>query len=207
MKKKIGVLGASGKLGTLIVDRLVEQHAEVTAIVRHPDKVTQNVPVLQRSLFDLTAEDIQPFDVIISTFSAPNDDIEQTVTAVDHLTAIFDNGTTQLIFAGSVGPLLDEHQTRVAETELIQPEYRERGKLALTAYKHLESNKSFDWLYMAPPLFFDPEGAYTGAYEFTGQQLKYNAQGLSYVSYLDMAAAIVDKLTSEENHELVGVHS
>lgn len=207
MKKKIGVLGANGKLGTVIIDRLLEQNAEVTAIVRHPENLTQNVPVLKRSLFDLTAEDIQPFDVIISTFSAPNDDIEQTITAVDHLTAIFDNGTTQLIFAGSVGPLLDEHQTRVADTELIQEEYRERGKLALTAFKHLEGTKSFDWLYMAPPLFFDPEGAYTGEYAFTGQHLKYNAQGLSYISYLDMAAAIVEKLASKENHELIGVHS
>lgn len=207
MTQKIGVIGATGKLGSVTIDRLLTQHADVTAIVQHPEKLTQDVSILERNLFDLTAEDIQSFDVIISTFNAPNSDVNQTITAMDHLIDIFTGLNTRLIFAGSVGTLLTEEHVRVADTELIHEEFRGRGKLSLTAFEHLEAHQSFPWIYMAPPLFFDPEGPFSGQYELTGEQLKFNQDGMSYVSYLDMADAIVSEIETQDNHVLIGVHS
>lgn len=207
MSLKIGLIGATGKLGATVLDQLVEGDADVTAIVQHPEKLTQQVTVLERNLFNLTKEDIKTFDVIISAFNAPNSDINQTITAMDHLIDSFNETDTRLIFAGSVGTLLTEDNVRVADTELIIPEFRERGKLSLTAFEHLAANTTFPWVYMAPPLFFDPAGQYTGNYELTGDALKLNDKGLSYVSYLDMSAAIIAEINTEDNHVLIGVHS
>lgn len=207
MSLKIGIIGATGKLGSVVLDQLVKNQADVTAIVQHPEKLTQDVSVLQRNLFDLTTADIEMFDVVISTFNAPDSDINQTITAMDHLIDIFNAGATRLIFAGSVGTLLTEDNIRVADTELIHEEFRTRGKLSLTAYEHLEANKTFPWVYMAPPLFFDPAGPFTGNYALTGDALKFNEKGMSYVSYLDMADAIVRELDTDDNHKLIGIQS
>ncbi len=68
---KIGVIGASGKAGSLIVKEAVTRGHDVTAIVRKDYKNTeQNVKVLKKDVFDLSTEDIKGLDVIVNAFGA-----------------------------------------------------------------------------------------------------------------------------------------
>ena len=63
---KIGVIGATGKAGSKIVREAKLRRHEVTAIVRDRTKLTEtDVHILEKDLFDLTAEDLQGFDAVV----------------------------------------------------------------------------------------------------------------------------------------------
>ena len=69
---KIGIIGASGKAGSLILKEAVIRGHEVTAIVRNASKLTdQSVAVIEKNILDLTANDVQSFDVVVNAFGAP----------------------------------------------------------------------------------------------------------------------------------------
>lgn len=57
---KIGIIGASGKAGNEILKEAKKRGHEVTAIVRNASKVQeQDVAILEKDVFELTAEDIK----------------------------------------------------------------------------------------------------------------------------------------------------
>lgn len=68
---KIGIIGASGKAGSLILKEALTRGHDVTAIVRDEAKVQiQGASVLEKDVFDLKSEDIKGFDVIVNAFGA-----------------------------------------------------------------------------------------------------------------------------------------
>jgi len=72
MIMKIGIIGATGRVGTrVLVEARNRQHI-VTAIVRDITKLTdQQTAVVNKDIFALTADDLAPFDVIVNAFGAP----------------------------------------------------------------------------------------------------------------------------------------
>lgn len=69
---KIGIIGATGKAGNLILKEAASRGHEVTAIVRNASKVEdKSLNVLEKDVFDLTSQDAQAFDVIVNAFGAP----------------------------------------------------------------------------------------------------------------------------------------
>lgn len=68
---KIGIIGASGKAGNEILKEAKTRGHEVTAIVRNASKVQeQDIAILEKDVFELTAEDIKPFDAVVNAFGA-----------------------------------------------------------------------------------------------------------------------------------------
>ncbi|HCV52247.1 MAG TPA: hypothetical protein DGL70_02680, partial [Exiguobacterium sp.] len=57
----IGVIGATGKAGQLILQEAIERGHDVTAIVRNAAKVTANVTILERDVLALTKDDLNEF--------------------------------------------------------------------------------------------------------------------------------------------------
>lgn len=69
---KIGIIGANGKAGNLILKGAVNRGHQVTAIVRDASKLKEKVDaVIEKSIFDLTSDDIKSFDVVVNAFGAP----------------------------------------------------------------------------------------------------------------------------------------
>ena len=69
---KIGVIGATGKQGSLILDEAIRRGHEVTAIVRNKFKVKNNkAKILVKDVFALTEEDLKDFDVVVDAFGTP----------------------------------------------------------------------------------------------------------------------------------------
>lgn len=60
---KVGIIGATGKVGRLIMNEALNENMEVTAIVRNASKLDSDVPVIEKNAFDLTRDDLSQFDV------------------------------------------------------------------------------------------------------------------------------------------------
>lgn len=194
---KIAVIGANGKSGSLIVKEALSRGHAVTAIVRKADaKVDPKADVLVKDLFDLTYDDLKPFDVIVNAFATWTlDSLPLHQTSLKHLTDILSGKPNRLLVVGGAGSLYvnPELSVRLVDT----PEFPEDFKpLATNMAKALDELKKCDnvnWTYLSPAIEFVADGARTGHYTAGGEQFMVNSQGKSQISYADYAIAMVDE--------------
>lgn len=194
---KIAVIGANGKSGSLIVKEALSRGHAVTAIVRKADaKVDPKADVLVKDLFDLTYDDLKPFDVIVDAFATwTPESLPLHQTSLKHLTDILSGKPNRLLVVGGAGSLYvnPELSVRLVDT----PEFPEDFKpLATNMAKALDELKKCDnvnWTYLSPAIEFVADGARTGHYTAGGEQFMVNSQGKSQISYADYAIAMVDE--------------
>ena len=93
---KIAVICANGRAGRLIVKEAVSRGLDVTAVVREENQTVAQ-QVLKKDLFDLTAADLNGFDVVIDAFGAWTEDtLYQHSTSLKHLCDILSGSDARL---------------------------------------------------------------------------------------------------------------
>ncbi|MGF9947258.1 NAD(P)-dependent oxidoreductase [Priestia megaterium] len=200
---KIAIIGATGKVGRLIMKEAVDRGFDVTAIVRNASKVTEtNIKVLEKDIFNLTALELTAFDVVISTYRAPDGEEHLYVEAGRVLVeALKDTLNTKLIVVGGAGSLFvdEEKTTRLMDTpdfpDFVLPTAVNAGK----QLEELQKTDSITWTYISPAGFFDPEGKRTGSYKVGKDHVILNSKGESYISYADYAIAVVDEIEKPQH--------
>ena len=197
---KIAVIGATGKAGQKIVEEALQRGHDVTAIVRSAAKVTAAIPVLEKDVLDVTAEDVKGFDVVVNAFGAPAGQEQLHVKVGRHLISIFEGIATKLVVVGGAGSLFvdPEKKVRVMETPDFPALYLATAQNQGQNLEDLQQS-SITWTFISPSAFFDPEGPRTGHYTAGVDHLLVNDAGESYVSYADYAVAVVDELENPQH--------
>lgn len=199
---KIGIIGATGKQGKLILEEAHARGHDVTAIVRHPEKVNrEEVTVLQRDIFDVQMEDLIGLDVVVDAFNAPAGEEEEHVTSLQALIAALEYlpGTRLLVVGGAGSLYADPGKTiRVMETEGFPEAYKPTATNMANALNILKDS-NVNWTYISPSAFFDPNGNRTEKYTEGEETLLLNSEGESYISYADYAIALVDEIEQQKH--------
>ena len=199
---KIGVIGATGKAGSLIVKEARERGHEVTAIVRNAAKLTEEVTVLEKDVFDLNSEDIQAFDVVVNAFGAPAGKEHLHVDAGRVLIDAFKGAPdTRLIVVGGAGSLFVDaaQRVRLIDTPEFPKEYFPTASNQGKNLEDLQITSGIKWTFISPAAFFNPEGKRTGSYQKGKDNLIVNLKGDSYVSYADYAIAVLDEIENPQH--------
>ncbi|MGX1831514.1 NAD(P)-dependent oxidoreductase [Paenibacillus taichungensis] len=200
---KIGIIGATGKAGNLILKEALDRGHEVTAIVRSASKVEdKSLNVLVKDVFDLTAEDAKSFDVIVNAFGAPAGKENLHVEAGQALINILKEApNTRLIVVGGAGSLFtDETQTlRVVDSPGFPDAYKATATNQGKNLQDLQASTGIEWTFLSPAGFFNPEGVRTGKYQSGKDQIMVNSEGNSYISYADYAIALVDEIENPQH--------
>ncbi|CAK6478491.1 NAD(P)-dependent oxidoreductase [Bacillus sp. EB93] len=200
---KIGIIGASGKAGSLILKEALTRGHEVTAIVRDEAKVQiQGASVLEKDVFDLKAEDIKEFDVVVNAFgAAPGKEHLHVDAGKNLIEAMKGAPQTKLIVVGGAGSLfVDEAKTiRVLDTPDFPKEYFATAYNQSKNLGDLQNSTDIHWTFISPSAFFDPEGNRTGGYKLGKDNLLVNSKGESYVSYADFALAVLDEIENPQH--------
>ena len=199
----IGIIGATGKLGTKVLDEAQQRGHEVTAIVRNAEKLKDysDVKVIEKDIFNLTIDDIKDLDVVVNAFGAPLGDENGHVEAGRALINVLKEVDTRAIIVGGAGSLFadDSHTTRVVDTpdfpDVVKPTAKGQGR----NLQELQEAEGITWTFVSPSAEFDVEGKRTGTYKLGKDQLLFNSKGNSYISYADYAIAIVDE-AENANH-------
>ncbi|UXR71527.1 NAD(P)-dependent oxidoreductase [Staphylococcus sp. IVB6240] len=194
---KLGIIGATGKLGQLITKEAVDRGFDVTAIVRNKAKVTNSdVAVLEKDLFDLTQNDLKDFDVVVNAFGAPLGEEQIHVDAGNVLIEAVKGTDVLLIVVGGAGSLFvdEEKTTRLLETPEFPEIFKPTAVGSLRNLEILEKTTDVTWTFLSPAADFDYEGKRTGAYQLGKDHVIVNTKGDSYISYADYAIAIVDEV-------------
>ena len=201
MKMKVAVVCANGKAGKLIVQEAVERGLDVTAIVRGENKTVAK-KALVKDLFDLTAQDLAEFDVVVDAFGAwTPETLPQHSTSLKHLCDLLSGTKIRLLVVGGAGSLYvnAEHTAQVMDgadfPEMFKPLASNMGK----ALDELRARTDVQWTYISPAGDFQADGARTGAYLLGGEELMLNSKGQSVISYADYAIAMVDEVV-QGNH-------
>lgn len=208
--KKILVIGSNGRTGKLIVEESLKKGYQVTGLgLNQNQSSAQNY--IQKSLFDLTKEEVENYDVVVDAFGAWTvDTIPNIGNAIIHLAKIMDGLKTRLIVVGGAGSLfVNEEKTITVD---MGPDFPDSWKPLSGSHgrglAYLRTTNNLNWTYVSPACNFVADGARTGTYQLGGEILVLNSKGESTISYADYAIAIADEIENEKyNKQRISVVS
>ena len=192
---KLAVVCANGKAGRLIVKEAVDRGIDVTAIVRGENQTAAD-KVIKKDLFDLTADDLKDFDVVVDAFGAWTEDtLPLHSTSLAHLCDILSGTEIRLLVVGGAGSLYvnKEHTACVADGPDFPPQFLPLAKAQAKALEELRQRNDVKWTFISPAGDFQADGERTGRYILGGEELTLSSKGESVISYADSAIAMVDE--------------
>ena len=130
---KMAVVCANGKAGKWIVKEAMARGLDVTAVVRGENR-TEAKQALVKDLYDLTAEDLKGFDVVVDAFGAwTPETLPQHSTSLKHLCDILSGTDVRLLVVGGAGSLYvnPEHTAQVMDGPDFQADGERTGKYLL----------------------------------------------------------------------------
>lgn len=198
---KIAVVAANGKEGRLIVEEAVKRGMDATAVVRSENR-TEAPHVIQKDLFDLTADDLKGFDAVVDAFGAWTPDaLPEHSTSLMHLADILSGTNTRLLVVGGAGSLYmdPEHRTQLSDTAGFPDAFKPLAKAMSKGLEELRKRNDVKWTYISPAADFQADGPRTGKYKLGGEELAVGSSGKSEISYADYAIAMVDEI-EKGNH-------
>ena len=193
---KVAIIGANGKSGSNLVQEALKQGYDITAIVRNKEYKNGDVKVVYKDIFELTKADLAGFDAVISAFAAWTPETFPLHKKVaKHLADALSGTKTRLIIVGGAGTLLVDNQgTMAMDTPGFPPEYMGVAKATAESFFELKGRTDVLWTYVSPAGEYDDQGARTGKYVLGNDHVILNSQNESYISYADLAIAIIDEL-------------
>lgn len=198
---KVAVICANGRVGKLIVKEATERGLDITAFAKgENESVATNY--VEKDLFDLTKEDLQGFDVVVSAFGAWQEEVlPQHVTSLMHLCDVLSGTDIRLCVVGGAGSLYvnKEHTIQVMDGADFPDVFKPLAKAQGKALDELRKRNDVKWTFLSPAGDFQADGERTGKYILAGEELTLNSKGESVISYADYAIAMVDEVT-KGNH-------
>lgn len=210
--KNVALIGASGFVGTAILNELLSRGHRVTAIVRDASRLTVKSDLLTIAGGDATqagflAEAVKGKDAVISAFCAgwtnPNM-YEDTLRGYPLiLEGVKRAGVGRMLLVGGAGVLYVKPGLRLVDTgtlpEAWMPGVKSQSEFYLGT---LSKEKDLDWVYLAPAadLGHMTAGTRTGKYRTGTDSLLTDDRGDSFISVEDYAVAMVDELEQEHHH-------
>lgn len=192
---KIAVVCANGKAGRLIVEEAVRRGLDVTAVVRGENRSAAKRSI-QKDLFDLTASDLEGFDVVVDAFAAwTPETLPQHSASLKHLCDTLSGRNTRLLVVGGAGSLYvnADHTAQLMDGAGFPDAFKPLASSMGKALEELRARDDVRWTYISPAADFQAEGPRTGKYILGGEELTPNSRGESVISYADYAVAMVDE--------------
>lgn len=208
--KKIVLIGASGFVGSAILNEALNRDFHVTAVVRNPDKIKiENEHLVVKkadvSSLDEVYEVCKGADAVISAFNPgwdnPNiydETIKVYLTIID---GVKKSGVNRFLMVGGAGSLFIAPGLRLVDSGEV-PEKLLPGVKALSNFylNFLEKEKEIDWVFFSPAADMAP-GVRTGRYRLGKDDMVVDVVGNSHISVQDYAAAMIDELEKPAHHQ------
>ena len=208
--KKVVLTGASGFVGSDILNEVLNRGFEVTAVVRHPAKIkiqNENLKVVKVDVSSLNevAEVCKGADAVISAFnpgwSNPNIYDETIKVYLTIVNGIKKAGINRSLMVGGAGSLFIAPGLRLMDSgevpENILPGVKALGEFYLN---FLNKEKKVDWVFFSPAADMRP-GVRTGRYRLGKDDMIIDIVGNSHISVEDYAAAMIDELEHPKHHQ------
>lgn len=206
---KLALIGATGFVGTAILNELLRRGHQVTALARNPEAVQQNKNVVAKQVnvldADAVAEAVKGHDAVISAYNAgwtnPNlyNEFLQGSQAIQE--GARKSGVKRLLVNGGAGSLFVAEGVQLVDTPSFPAEWK-AGSLAARDYLNmLKNEQELNWTFLSPAIEMNPgtSGERKETYRTGLETPVYNEKGRSIISVEDLAVAIVDEIENPKH--------
>lgn len=208
--KNVVLIGASGFVGTAILNELLNRGHKVTAIVRDAKKMNASNPNLTIVEADVTDTDAlkeasKGKDAVISAYNPGWKNPHIYEDALKNYPLIVESakqaGVKRLLIVGGAGTLFYAPGKMVMDADDVPaqllPGIKSLGEFYLNT---LRKEKDIDWIFLSPAANMTP-GKRTAKFRIGKDDLVVDANGDSNISVEDFAVAMVDELEQEKHHK------
>jgi len=208
------VYGATGKIGTHVVEEALQRGHIVTAVSRDPSRIEkqhENLSAVAGDLLDPQSIEllVEDKDVVIISVRGIIGDSKDPENALQRIAVqkvveslrIIGDGAARLIHVGGSGSLEVEPGVLYADKipRVFLPKSLEleiQGQIL--ALEYLRTVDDVDWSYATPAKNFT-NGKRTGEFRIGGDTLMEDDRGKSRISRADFAVALIDEAEKAEH--------
>jgi len=203
---KVALIGATGFAGSNILNEALSRGHQVTALVRHTDKLPQhpNLVAEQSDVSDIDklAQLLTGHDAVISAYNPgwtnPNIQREFQEGSRSILDAVKKAGVKRLLVVGGAGSLEVAPSVQLVDTPGFPAEYKAGALGARAALNDLRGEHEVEWTFLSPSAVLEP-GERTGQFRLGDDQLLVDDSGQSRISVEDLAVALLDELENPQH--------
>ncbi|WP_293715614.1 NAD(P)-dependent oxidoreductase [Stenotrophomonas sp. UBA7606] len=206
---KVALIGATGFVGKALLDELLARGHDVTALARHPEKLSARpgLKVLAADVQDPAQVQaaVTGSDAVVSAFNAgwANPDIYRDF--IQGSRAIVSGtkaaGVRRYIVVGGAGSLYTPQGTQLVDAPDFPAAIYEGARAARDVLSELRNETSLAWTLLSPPVAFHPGSATerTGNYQVGSDTPLSTGDGPGTISAADLAVAVVDELETPKH--------
>ena len=205
------LIGATGFVGSAVLNELLSRGHKVTAVVRNATKLPKNanLTAVEEDVanVDALANIAKGKDAVISAYNPGwgNPDIKR-LTEENYpkiVEAVKKSGVGRLLIVGGAGTLFVKPGLRVVDSGAIPAEIMDSVRSLGDFYlNYLTKEHDLDWVLFSPAGAFDEKGEHTGKFRLGKDDLIIDpVTNSSHISVQDYAVAMVDELEKPAHHK------
>ncbi len=197
---KIALIGATGFIGSRLLNEALSRNHQVTALVSRPERVPShpNVTAVRVDVLDQAAlaAQFKRHDAVISAFSghAQGDIYDYYLQGLRSIIeAVKQADVPRILVVGGAGSLEVAPGVQLVDTPGFPEQWKQSALGAREALNLLRQEPRLNWTMLSPAAHIEP-GSRTGKFRLGTDQLLADAQGESRISLDDFAMAMIDEL-------------
>ncbi len=206
---KIAIIGATGFVGSAILNELADRKHEITAIARTP-KDSADATWVAADIFNVEAlaEILKGHDTIINAYNPgwtnPNiyDDFLAGSKAIQE--AAKKSGVKRFITIGGAGSLYVAPDLQAVDTPDFPKEIFPGANAARHYLNIIKEEKDLDWAFFSPAfeMHAGTKTGRTGKYRLGLENPVFNDEQRSILSVEDLAVVIADEVETPKHHQV-----
>lgn len=212
MVKNVLLIGATGFVGSAILNELIGRGHKVTAIVRNAKSLTGKegveTVVADATIPEELARLAKGKDAVISAYNPGWKNPRQYEETLENYPKIVEgaklSGVRRLLIVGGAGTLFVAPGVRLIDTGTLPGEWLPGVKSLGEFYLNtLSKEQDIDWVFFSPAANLGnmTTGVRTGKYRLGKDEMLFDEKGDSFISVEDYAVAMVDELEQENHHK------
>lgn len=208
---KITLIGATGFVGTPLLNELLARDHAVTVLARDPAKLPPRPGLTVKAGDALKPEDVaaaaRGADAVVSAYNPgwEHPQLAETFTAGSRaiLAGVRAGGVQRLLVVGGAGSLYVAPGVQLVDTpaflDHVPPNIVPGARAARDLLGEMRGIADLDWVFLSPPAMLAP-GERSGRYRTGGEELLMAGPAPAGISVADLAVAIVDELERPAHH-------
>ncbi|MBS7254358.1 NAD(P)-dependent oxidoreductase [Flavobacterium branchiicola] len=206
---KIAIIGATGFVGSAILNELADRKHEITAIARTP-KDTTNATWVSADVYNAEslATVLKGHDVVVNAFNPgwtnPNiyEDFLAGSKAIQE--AVKKSGVKRFITIGGAGSLFVAPDLQAVDTPDFPKEIFPGANAARHYLNIIKEEKDLDWAFFSPAfeMHQGTKTGRTGKYRLGLENPVFNDEQRSILSVEDLAVVIADEIETPKHHQV-----